>query len=161
MAPIDPASIIERSINENRIFIFSKTTCPYCTKVKKLFKDINEPYEVMELDQAPHGDEVKSALAERVGKTSVPQVFVKGILIGGCDDTHNAFENGKLRDLLVEHSYDFDFVVIGGGSGGLAASKAATAYGKKVALFDFVTPTPKGTTWGKYSALMLIYSLSS
>ena len=30
----------------------------------------------------------------------------------------------------------------------MAASKAAAAYGKKVALFDFVTPTPRGTSWG-------------
>ncbi|KAG9508589.1 Thioredoxin reductase 1, cytoplasmic, partial [Fragariocoptes setiger] len=43
----------------------------------------------------------------------------------------------------------YDLVVLGGGSGGLAASKEAAAhYGKKVALVDFVQPTPKGTTWG-------------
>lgn len=149
MAPIDPVAFIERSISENKVFIFSKTTCPFCTKVKKLFKDINEPFEVIELDQAPHGEEIKQALAQKVGKTSVPQVFVKGVHIGGCDDTHAAFESGALRDSLVNHSYEYDLIVIGGGSGGLAASKAATAFGKKVALFDFVTPTPRGTSWGK------------
>lgn len=44
--------------------------------------------------------------------------------------------------------FDFDLVVIGGGSGGLAASKEAAKYGLRVAVFDFVTPTPMGTTWG-------------
>ena len=38
--------------------------------------------------------------------------------------------------------------VIGGGSGGLAASKRAAALGKKVAVCDFVQPSPVGTTWG-------------
>ena len=38
--------------------------------------------------------------------------------------------------------------VIGGGSGGLAAAKEAANLGKKVALCDFVQPTPVGTTWG-------------
>ena len=38
--------------------------------------------------------------------------------------------------------------VIGGGSGGLACSKAAAKLGKKVAVCDFVKPTPLGTTWG-------------
>lgn len=38
--------------------------------------------------------------------------------------------------------------MIGGGSGGLAASKEATALGAKVAVLDFVKPTPIGTTWG-------------
>ena len=37
--------------------------------------------------------------------------------------------------------------VIGGGSGGLAAAKEAAELGKKVALADFVRPTPIGTTW--------------
>ena len=38
--------------------------------------------------------------------------------------------------------------VIGGGSGGLACSKQAAKLGKKVAVCDFVQPSPAGTTWG-------------
>ncbi|XP_018900294.1 thioredoxin reductase 1, mitochondrial isoform X2 [Bemisia tabaci] len=45
-------------------------------------------------------------------------------------------------------SYEYDLVVIGGGSGGLAAAKEAVSYGKKVAVLDFVIPSPRGTTWG-------------
>ena len=41
-----------------------------------------------------------------------------------------------------------DLLVIGGGSGGLAASKAAAELGKRVAVCDFVKPSPQGTTWG-------------
>lgn len=47
-----------------------------------------------------------------------------------------------------EHGYDYDLVVLGGGSGGLAAAKEAATLGKKVALLDFVVPTPSGTLWG-------------
>jgi len=55
----------------------------------------------------------------------------------------------KLDDEEPEqHEYDYDFVVIGGGSGGLAAAKEAARLGKKVALLDYVRPTPQGTTWG-------------
>lgn len=46
------------------------------------------------------------------------------------------------------HSYDYDLVVIGGGSGGMAAAKEAARLGAKVALCDFVKPSPQGTTWG-------------
>ena len=46
------------------------------------------------------------------------------------------------------HPYQYDLFVIGGGSGGLAAAKAAQELGAKVALADFVKPTPIGTTWG-------------
>jgi thioredoxin reductase (NADPH) len=45
-------------------------------------------------------------------------------------------------------AYDYDFAVIGGGSGGMAAAKKAASYGAKVALFDFVKPSPQGTKWG-------------
>lgn len=45
-------------------------------------------------------------------------------------------------------SYDFDLFVIGGGSGGLAAAKVAADLGAKVAVADFVKPSPAGTTWG-------------
>ncbi|OQS07615.1 thioredoxin reductase [Thraustotheca clavata] len=44
--------------------------------------------------------------------------------------------------------YEYDFVVIGGGSGGMAAAKEAARLGAKVALFDFVKPTVHGTKWG-------------
>ena len=46
------------------------------------------------------------------------------------------------------HAFDYDLMVIGGGSGGLAASKEAARLGRKVAVCDFVTPSPPGTTWG-------------
>jgi thioredoxin/glutathione reductase (selenoprotein) len=47
-----------------------------------------------------------------------------------------------------DHGYDYDLVVIGGGSGGMAAAKEAAVLGAKVACLDFVKPSPAGTTWG-------------
>lgn len=52
------------------------------------------------------------------------------------------------------HKYDYDFAVLGGGSGGLAASKEAVKLlleknpSAKVVVFDYVTPTQHGTKWG-------------
>ncbi|KAG2528091.1 hypothetical protein BBO99_00003371 [Phytophthora kernoviae] len=47
-----------------------------------------------------------------------------------------------------ETSYDYDLVVIGGGSGGLACSKEAASFGQKVCVLDYVKPSPQGTSWG-------------
>ena len=44
--------------------------------------------------------------------------------------------------------YVFDLCVIGGGSGGLATAQEASRLGARVALFDYVKPSPRGTTWG-------------
>ncbi|KAK8809649.1 hypothetical protein WA158_000592 [Blastocystis sp. Blastoise] len=43
---------------------------------------------------------------------------------------------------------DFDLIVIGGGSGGMACSKEAADLGANVALFDYVKPSPQGSVWG-------------
>lgn len=43
---------------------------------------------------------------------------------------------------------EYDLVVIGGGSGGLACAKEAANLGAKVAVLDYVKPTPIGTKWG-------------
>ncbi|XP_046871902.1 thioredoxin reductase 2, tandem duplicate 2 [Hypomesus transpacificus] len=44
--------------------------------------------------------------------------------------------------------FDYDLVVIGGGSGGLACSKEAAQLGQKVAVLDYVEPSVKGSKWG-------------
>ncbi|KAK2576251.1 hypothetical protein KPH14_005617 [Odynerus spinipes] len=49
---------------------------------------------------------------------------------------------------IAEQKFMYDLVVIGGGSGGLAAAKEAVELGAKVAVLDYVTPSPRGTTWG-------------
>lgn len=46
------------------------------------------------------------------------------------------------------HPYDYDLFVIGGGSGGISAARWAAQQGAKVALADFVKPSPAGSTWG-------------
>ena len=56
-------------------------------------------------------------------------------------------QNGNLRGSDGQE-YDFDLVVIGGGSGGLAASKKAADLGARVAVLDYVKPSPHGTKWG-------------
>src|SRR5262245_12981758 len=61
------------------------------------------------------------------------------------------FTTNKKQHQTTKHQdgkYDYDLVVIGGGSGGLACSKEAAKLGAKAAVFDFVKPSPQGTTWG-------------
>lgn len=86
------------------------------------------------------------------GQKTVPNVFIGGQHVGGCDSTMKLHSESRLLPMikgeLDEGTYDYDLIVIGGGSGGLAAAKEANSLGAKVACLDFVKPSPQGTTWG-------------
>ena len=46
------------------------------------------------------------------------------LVIGGSDDVNNLHKQNKLVGLLEEqHDYEYDLIVLGGGSGGLSAAK--------------------------------------
>lgn len=82
------------------------------------------------------------------------------VAVGGAADFLRDFTSGALTanvgtgqipsqdDPNDGKTYDYDLFVIGGGSGGLACSKAAASEGARVAVADFVRPSPPGTTWG-------------
>jgi thioredoxin reductase (NADPH) len=75
-------------------------------------------------------------------------VFIANVYLNG-NSNFDCFHVSSVD--LVEpesHNYDYDLIVIGGGSGGLACAQEAAKYGVKVAVFDFVKPSPQGTTWG-------------
>ena len=60
----------------------------------------------------------------------------------------NLYTNILLGKKKFSTKYNYDFFVIGGGSGGLSAAKEAVHHGAKTAIADFVQPTPKGSKWG-------------
>ncbi|KAL6634748.1 hypothetical protein ACP70R_027419 [Stipagrostis hirtigluma subsp. patula] len=84
------------------VVVFSKTYCPFCTRVKQLLTQLGASCKAVELDVESDGSELQSALAEWTGQRTVPNVFIKGKRIGGCDDTMAAHNGGKLVPLLRE-----------------------------------------------------------
>ncbi|KAJ7316917.1 hypothetical protein JRQ81_003079 [Phrynocephalus forsythii] len=145
---------VRSMIGSHRVMIFSKSYCPFCRKVKDLFHSLAIEYSVLELDKTDEGPSIQEVLAELTGQRTVPNVFVNGTHVGGCDQTFQAYHSGLLQKLLggskgeEMEAYDYDLIVIGGGSGGLSCSKEAATLGKKVMVLDYVVPTPLGTTWG-------------
>jgi glutaredoxin 3 len=81
------------------IEIYTQPFCPYCARALRLLKD--KGVEFTEID-APSGSQARQTSFERSGgKTSVPQIFINGEAIGGCDDLMALNRAGKLDPLLA------------------------------------------------------------
>ncbi|KMZ56158.1 Glutaredoxin-C4 [Zostera marina] len=99
-------SFVRKTIKSHEIVVFSKSYCPYCKRAKGIFKELGKMPYVVELDEREDGSDIQDAMAKIVGRRTVPQVFINGKHIGGSDDTLDAFESGKLAELLGIESKD-------------------------------------------------------
>jgi glutaredoxin 3 len=77
--------------------IYTQPWCPYCTRALKLLDAKGVTYR--EID-APSGTPARAESLLRSGRTSVPQIFIDGQHIGGCDDLMAMDRAGKLDPLL-------------------------------------------------------------
>ena len=112
MPPVTGAisrALVEGIIKENRVVLFSKTFCPFCNKVKDRLKSKFIPYKAVELNLGTETEmnNYQDLLKEMTGQRSVPNVFINGTHIGGCDDTLKLDDEGNLlplgliRDILL------------------------------------------------------------
>ncbi|KAJ7723296.1 glutaredoxin [Mycena maculata] len=94
--------LVETAINENKIIIFSKSTCPYCRRAKALFATEypDETAVVVELNQREDGYDIQNYLAIKTGQGTVPHIFINKQHIGGNDDAQAAFKRGDLTRLV-------------------------------------------------------------
>jgi glutaredoxin 3 len=82
-----------------KVELYTKMTCPYCYRAKALLnaKGI-EPIEIA----VDFGGEKKQEMIQRAGgRMTVPQIFIDGEHIGGCDDLFELERAGKLDALLA------------------------------------------------------------
>ncbi|CAK9311965.1 unnamed protein product [Citrullus colocynthis] len=92
----------KKIISSDPVVVFSKTYCGYCSSVKELLTRLGARYKVIELNQKSDGYKIQSALAEWTGQTTVPNVFIGGKHIGGCDAVTEKHRRGQLIPLLTE-----------------------------------------------------------
>ncbi|OIT33712.1 PREDICTED: glutaredoxin-like [Nicotiana attenuata] len=89
-------------VSSNPVVVFSKTYCGYCTRVKQLLSQLGATFKVIEVDQESDGNEVQQALLEWTGQRTVPNVFIGGKHVGGCDSIIEKHQQGKLLPMLKD-----------------------------------------------------------
>jgi glutaredoxin len=79
----DPIAAVAQHIKDNNVMVFSKTTCPFCLKLKSSFKQNRIDFTAVELDtMGPMGSDMQKALLDLSGQKTVPNVFINGKHIG-------------------------------------------------------------------------------
>ncbi len=82
-----------------RVEVYTQPWCPFCSRAINLLKRKGVAFE--EID-APQGTAERATAIERSGgRRSVPQVFIDGVHVGGCDDLVALERAGKLDVMLA------------------------------------------------------------
>lgn len=82
-----------------KVEIYTKPTCPYCLKAKATLLAKGVKFEEVDIEARP--DRRQEMIARAGGRTTVPQIFIDGQGIGGCDDLHDLDRRGELDPLLA------------------------------------------------------------
>jgi len=84
-----------------KVEIYTSSLCGYCSAAKRLLTQKEIPFDETDVTFDP---EMRRAMTERTGgRTSVPQIFINGHGIGGCDDLYELERSGRLDALLAEN----------------------------------------------------------
>ncbi|KAJ2773156.1 Glutaredoxin [Coemansia nantahalensis] len=96
------AELVRGLIASARVRVFAKSTCPYCIRAEAALKKHNVEFALLNIDlrKENDGSRIQDCLAELTGQRTVPNVFVNGHHIGGCDDTLAALADGSFQRTL-------------------------------------------------------------
>lgn len=79
--------------------IYTTPTCPYCLAAKRLLAKKGVDYTEIDVSRDPG---LRQAMTKRAGGGyTVPQIFIDGTPIGGCDDLHALDHAGRLDPMLA------------------------------------------------------------
>ena len=82
-----------------RVEIYTRIFCGYCSAAKRLLAGKGVEFE--EYDITLGGPKRAEMLQRAKGRTSVPQIFIDDVHVGGSDDIHALDDAGKLDPMLA------------------------------------------------------------
>lgn len=77
--------------------IYTSPFCGFCFRAKRLLDEKGVDYREIDVFQVPGA---RDEMVKRSGRTTVPQIFIDGDGIGGCDELHALERQGKLDPML-------------------------------------------------------------
>ena len=95
---------IKDTVQKNDIVLYMKGTptfpqCGFSSTVVQIFDYLGADYHSVNVLEDP---EIRQGIKEVNNWPTIPQVFVKGEFMGGCDIIREMFETGELKTILAE-----------------------------------------------------------
>ena len=81
-----------------KIEIYTKTFCGFCWRARDLLDSKGVTYEEYVIDSG--GPKREEMIQRANGRTTVPQIFIDGFHVGGCNELLDLERAGKLNELL-------------------------------------------------------------
>jgi monothiol glutaredoxin len=93
---------IESAIAENPVILFMKgvpeaPACGFSARTVAMLESIDQPIAAVNILPDPA---IRQELSAISGWPTIPQLFVQGELVGGCDIVTEMYESGELQKLL-------------------------------------------------------------
>ena len=95
---------IAKTVSENDVVLYMKGTpvfpqCGFSSTVVQVLDYLGVTYESVNVLEDM---DIRQGIKEYNNWPTIPQIFVKGEFIGGCDIVKEMFESGELRTFMAE-----------------------------------------------------------
>src|SRR5579875_2413631 len=96
---------IQGEIEKNPVMLFMKGTpmfpqCGFSARVVQILSHLQVPFQSANVLEDM---ELREGIKEFSQWPTIPQLYVKGEFVGGCDIVREMYENGELQDFLKDH----------------------------------------------------------
>lgn len=93
---------IKQDVSGNRVFVYAKgeknaAMCGFSHQVMEIFNHLGVPYEVRNIFADPN---IRPAICAFTDWPTIPQVFIDGEFVGGCDIVTEMYQTGELQKKL-------------------------------------------------------------
>ena len=84
-------------MSSESVVFYSSRFCPFCFRAKALLTKKNLSFEELLVDGNP---ELRQKMMAESGRHTVPQIWINGVHVGGCDELYAMERRGQLDELI-------------------------------------------------------------
>ena len=101
---MDIKNEIKTIVEKNNICLFMKGTpdspqCGFSMAVSNILKHLNIKFEGINVLE---NENIRNGIKEYSDWPTIPQLYIKGEFVGGCDIVKEMFEKGELKKMLID-----------------------------------------------------------